>query len=430
MLDARTGRTIAALAALMLCIALHASCGESPSQPAPSGGAARLQPENLVYKGAFRLPGASGGSDWGWSGDALAYHPDGDTNGPDDGYPGSLFGIGHDHQEYVSEIGIPAPVVSKARNTGELKTARTLQPFADVRAGHFKGYEMYRSGLAYLPPQGKQTAGKLYFCFGQHMHEGFKGPTHCWCDLDLANPNTAGPWRIADFEEYVTSDYLFTIPKAWAEANTPGLLLATGRYRDGGQGSQGPSVIAIGPWNDGNPPAAGTKLKAVCLLKYSTVVDEEQHTVSGYHHADEWAGAAWLTAGTKAAVVFVGTKGVGKCWYGFANGVVWPEEGPWPPVPPYPNDERGWWSTGFEGQMLFYDPADLAAVARGKKRPYEPQPYAVMKLDPHLFGVKKPQQKTHVRACTFDRGRGYLYVLEFRGDEDDKSLVHVWKVTP
>ena len=66
----------------------------------------------------------------------------------------------------------------------------------------------------------------------------------------------------------------------------------------------------------------------------------------------------------------------------------------------------------------------------GKKKPWEPQPYAVKKIDEPLLGIKPPQQLTHVRACAFDRERGYLYVLEFRGDEDDKSLVHVWKVTP
>jgi len=445
--DARSGRMAAALVACVLCVALHPACGESgpepaaePApqpgaaepvpQPAGAGDAARLRPDDLVYKGAFRLPGPSGESDWAWSGDALAYHPGGDAKGPDDGYPGSLFGIGHDHQHHVSEISIPAPVVSKAKNLADLPTAKTLQPFADVRAGHFTDYEIPRAGLTVLPPMGPQTAPKLYFCFGQHMHEGFKGPTHCWCDLDLAKPNTAGPWRVGQWTEYVTAHYLFAIPTAWADAHTGGRCLATGRFRDGGQGGQGPALFAIGPWLDGNPPAAGASLKAVPLLLYTDVTAEQQHILRHYHHADEWTGAAWLTAGAKAAVVFVGTKGLGKCWYGFANGVVWPEEGPWPPVPPAPNDQRGWWSTGFEGQMLFYDPSDLAAVAAGKKKPWEPQPYAVKKIDDCLLGIKSPQQLTHVRGCAFDRQRGHLYVVEFRGDQEDKSLVHVWTVRP
>ena len=397
---------------------------------APAADTVRLQPADLVYRGTFRLPGPSGGSDWTWCGDALAYRPDGDPEGGGDGYPGSLFGFGHDHQHFVSEISIPAPVVSKGKVLADLPTAKTLQPFADVRAGHFADYEIPRAGLAYLPPQGDQTSPKLYFSFGQHMHETFKGPTLCWCEPTLADPKTAGPWRLGEFTEYVTADYLFPLPKAWADAHAGGLRLGCGRFRDGGQGSMGPVVIAFAPWQHGNPPAADTQLKAVPLLLYSSVYDEpdQQHTVRDYHHSDDWAGAAWLTDGTKAAVVFVGTKGVGKCWYGFANGVVWPEEGPWPPVPPFPNDQRGWWSTEFVRQMLFYDPADLAKVAAGTMKPHEPQPYAVMDLDPVLFSIKGKQQTQKVMACAADMDRGRLYVFERNADEDDRALVHVWEV--
>ena len=427
-------------------VAAPAESGAAPAESVSSGTAAaeaaapaaappepkttRLQPADLVYRGAFRLPGASGGSDWTWCGDAMAYRPDGDPDGAGDGYPGSLFGFGHDHQHFVSEIGIPAPVVSKAKALAELPTAKTLQPFADVRAGHFTDYEIPRASLAYLPPQGDQTSPKLYFAFGQHMHETFKGPTVCWCEPTLAQPKTAGPWRVGAFTEYVTSDYMFPLPKAWADAHVGGLRLACGRFRDGGQGSMGPVVIAFAPWRQGNPPPQGAQLKAVTLLMYSSVYEEpdQRHTVRDYHHSDDWAGAAWLEGGPKAAVVFVGTKGRGKCWYGFANGVVWPEEGPWPPVPPYPNDQRGWWSTEFVRQMLFYDPADLAKVAAGTMKPYEPQPYATMDLDPVLFSIKGKQQTQKVMACAADMDRGRLYVFERNADEDDRALVHVWEV--
>ena len=319
---------------------------------------------------------------------------------------------------------------SKAKNLAELPTARTLQPFADIRAGHFVDYEIPRADLAYLPPQGEQTQPKLYFCFGQHMHETFKGPTHAWCEVDLSNPKTAGPWSIAGLTEYVTSDYLCVIPKAWADAHVGGMRLASGRFRDGGQGSQGPTLFALAPWQHGNPPEAGSDLKAVTLLRYSVVGDDPdaKHGLPGYHHSDEWAGAAWLTGGSRAAVVFVGTKGQGKCWYGFANGVVWPEEGPWPPVPPHPYDQRGWWSTQFVRQMLFYDPADLAKVAAGTMKPHEPRPYAVMDLDPVLFSIKGKQDLHNAMACAADQGRGRLYVFERNADEDDRALVHVWEV--
>jgi len=52
-----------------------------------------IQPSDLVYKGAFRLPEGSNGSNWEWSGGGMTYYPEGDPTGPSDGYPGSIFGI-------------------------------------------------------------------------------------------------------------------------------------------------------------------------------------------------------------------------------------------------------------------------------------------------------------------------------------------------
>ena len=52
--------------------------------------AQRVRPEDLVYLGAFRLPAASGGSNWEYSGYAMTYCPSGDPRGADDGFPGSI----------------------------------------------------------------------------------------------------------------------------------------------------------------------------------------------------------------------------------------------------------------------------------------------------------------------------------------------------
>jgi len=385
-----------------------------------------IQPSDLVYQGAFRLPDGSNGTSWEYSGTGATYYPSGDPSGASDGYLGSLFATGHEWEQQISEISIPAPVNS--RNVNSLNTATTIQPFRDIN-NMFGSLEIPRVGLAYLPKQGSQTTDKLYFCWGQHMQESDFGATHGWAELNLSSPNIKGPWKISGLEKYATSDYMFEIPSEWATKYTPGKRLVTGRYRDGGQGGQGPSLIAIGPWNEGNPPATNASLSNTPLLKYSTVYYYDDpsgaHAMTGYNHSDQWAGGAWLTKGDKAAVILAGIKGIGNTWYGYSDGTVWSEEGPWPPEP---EGQRGWWSDSFRGQISFYNPADLADVAEGKKESYEPQPYATLNIDDVLYNTPEHQFR-YLGDVAFDRTNGILYVFEYLGDtEAEKSLVHVWKI--
>jgi hypothetical protein len=348
----------------------------------------------------------------------MTYYPGGDPAGPEDGYPGSIFGTGHAWEHQVSEISIPVPVISASKNLSDLNTASTLQSFRDIMK--VSGLEIPRTGLAYLPAQGSQGTGKLYYCRGEHMQDDPSFLTHGWCELTLSTPQVQGNWYIdAPHRLYNTNDYMFDIPAGWAASHTPGKMLAVGRFRDGGWSGQGPSLFAIGPWNQGNPPAAGTSLQYVELLRYTSTEDfwEETRTMNDYHHSDEWAGAAWLTAGNKSAVVFIGTKGTGDCWYGDSNGPCLDCEG-----------ERGWWSTGFDGQIIFYDPDDFAAVAAGTMESWEPQPYASLNVDQYLYHVGSTQQWYHLGAACFDRDNGLLYVFEPYVD-NDKPIVHVWKVS-
>jgi hypothetical protein len=397
---------------------------ESGTEAPPPPPGSLIQPADLVYLGAFRLPGdAPEEVGWMWSGEALAYNPGGDPGGPDDGFPGSLFGTGHNWNQHVSEVSIPAPVVSPGKDVEELNTATTLQPFRDIRGGTIDWpLEQPRAGLEVLPPQGAQDSSKLYFCWAQHLDERATNPSHGWADLDLSNPRPAGPWRVGEYWNYVTTDYLFAIPPAWADAHTPGMRLATGRYRDGGQGSLGPSLFAIGPWNAGDPPAPGATLDATPLLLYGSVYEEGSPAMTGYAHSDHWSGGAWLTAGDRSGVAFVGTKGLGETWYGCSDGTVWPDEPPFPPE----CEERGWWSERFAAQIIFYDPADLAAVASGAMESGAPQPYAVLEIEDVLYNPEFVLLN-HLGAAAFDRERGLLYVLEPLADED-RPLVHVWRV--
>ncbi len=383
-----------------------------------------IQPSDLIYRGAFRLPaGTSDFKTWAWGGYAMTYYPGGDVGGPADGYPGSIYGAGHAWEHQISEISIPMPVISGSKNVNNLNTATTLQGFQDVL--NVSNLEIPRTAIAYLPAQGSQSSGKLHIAWGYHMQEAPANETHAWGDLNLANFQRQGDWHLANLPMYYqnmsTNDYMSDIPHAWATAHTQGRLLATGRYRDGGWGGEGLSLFAIAPWSQGNPPANNTALQNTPLLLYTSTYanPDVHHMMTDYSHADEWSGMVWATAGSKAAIIFVGTKGTGDTWYGNEQG------------PCLECDNRGWWATGFEAQFVFYDPNDLAMVAAGTMHTYEPQPYATLNVDQYLYHITSTQQKHHLGAACFDRSRRHLYILEVfaDGDEKDRPIVHVWEIT-
>lgn len=400
-----------------------------------------LAPEVLAYRGAFRLPDDSGGMGWDYSGHGMSYFPEGDVGGAEDGYPGSLFIVGHDQQIWVGEVSIPVPVDS--RNLEDLNVAQTLQSLSDISGGNVtESLVLPRMGIEYLPPMGGIAAGKLHFAIGQHI-QGFE-PSHGWASTDLNSPNTAGLWVFDGFTNYATNDYLFEIPEQWSAAHTPGYRLASGRFREGVWGGLGPALFAYAPWLDGNPTPKGDQLAHVIpLLLYGRqaegmpelVIDDSMRMV-GYAESDHWWGGVWLTASSMESVIFTGTKALGKSWYGFANGVVWDYaciDNPdidCPEIPNYPYDDRGFWAEDYQPSILFFDPADLARVAKGEIEPYEPQPYALMDLSEYWFDPEinlEIYKRDLVGAAAFDRVRGILYIIERLGD-GPKSVVHVFQI--
>jgi hypothetical protein len=383
-----------------------------------------ITPDDLVYIGAFRLPEDGGASTWEYSGQALAFNAAGDAGGTSDGFPGSLFGVGHDHQMQVSEINIPVPVNS--RNLASLNTAETLQSFQDISNGHIN------ENLS-LPVVGLEVIGnQLFFCYGQHMQE-FE-PSHGISSLDLNKPQTQGPWVLEGISNYTSNDYLFSIPEEWAAAYTPGNTLATGRFREGVWAGLGPALYAINPQDIQHGSIIPLLLYGEQLPGDAVIQSDERMQMDGYLLADHWMGGAWLSTGTKSAVIFAGTKAMDKSWYGFANGVEWAydcaDTNTCPDVPDYPYDNRGYWASDYQAQIIFYNPADLAAVAMGEMESYEPQPYAVFDLSDYLFDPQTDITRYKVDLVgdvAYDRENGYLYLVERLADED-KSVIHVWQL--
>jgi len=390
-----------------------------PSIP-PSGSV--INPEDLTYLGAFRLPEASGGSSWEYSGHGLTHRPAADQA---QNTSGTLYGFGHDQQLMVSEISIPEPVISQ--NLSDLNMAETIQPFANISSGLFNPEEMVipRAGLAYHDEM-------LYFAFGQHI-QGFEA-SHGSASLDLTQ--VQGAYIFGDYSNYVTNDYLLEIPTEWAEA-LGGYPLASGRAREGLWSGRGPALFAYQP----DMIEGDTLTNIIPLLLYGEqqaglpeIVSDESMAMEGYHDADHWWGAEWLMAGENAAVIFAGTKALGDEWYGFANGVVWDydcaDDNSCPDVPDFPYDDRGFWAEDYQAQIIFYDPTQLVAVAHGELESWQPQPYAVMDLTEYLFAPELDYynyKRDLIGAIAFDREKGRLYVVERLAD-GAKSVIHVWQV--
>ncbi|MBN1197030.1 MAG: hypothetical protein JXA62_06460, partial [Candidatus Aminicenantes bacterium] len=333
-------------------------------------------------------------------------------------HPGSLYVTGHAWRMQVAEVSIPAPEFPRNRDPGSLPVAETLQPFHAVleRLTDVQSMEILRAGLEFTPRGAGGSTDRLFFCWAEHFQDD--GPSHGSCDPDLSVPDTAGPWQVGQMNIYAVNDYLFSIPRQWSARYVPGKILATGRFRDGGWSGQGPSLIALNPGDTDNPPAAGAQLNHLPLILYdsSETGGDSSHTMEGYHHSDEWTGGAWIDCSPFQAIVFVGTKGRGNCWYGDSDGPCLDCRG-----------ERGWWSDRFEGGILFYDPDELQAVARGEAAPHDPQPYAFMVVDDVLLHVRSAQQWHHLGPCAWDSIRGILYVSEPMAD-NARSIIHAWKI--
>lgn len=386
--------------------------------PGWTASAPRLVPEtDLAYLGAFRMPGELPTFHYNW-GQALAFYPQGN------GGQGSLFinqgvvGPTDGSGWQTAEISIPEPVNSK--NVDFLPRAEALQFFFQiaVMCPDCDGL----GGLAYLDKLGDQAAGKLYW--GVYDYYGAAGIDYLslgWSGVTLNAAGSQGPWHVGEARVNhlnKVGKYLLEADHTWSDTYTGGRYLLTGRHREaGGQGgSKGPTLYAIAPWAQGNPPLAGSNLSDVTLLEYPSGASGLPTKFPDYSANDTWNGAVWIKAGEKQAVLMVGEKGTGtNTCYGTS--------------PAECNDpcsiDKGYHSYPYSPRFIWYDVNDLALVAQGGKAPGDVIPYSSW----------TPLENTwDTGACSagyggvaFDRDRGRLYVAELNADSG-APIVHVFQV--
>lgn len=369
-----------------------------------------IRDENIVYIGAFTLPddGENEQDMFSWGGEAMCYNPAND----------SLFISGHAWYTHVAEISIPEAILSK--DISQLNQSHIIQEFTDIKGSLFDKWtmEIPRAGLEVVDD-------KLFFCFGEHFEEGINLGTHGYTDTNLSESKKV---CIAGEYLYSNNDYMFKIPDEYV-AYFGGNDLFTGRFRDGGWSGMGPSLLAVSSIDIIN--AENNELISVSpVVKYEdTYLGDTGYKMNNYSHADSWTGGAFISCDVGNAIAFVGTHSYGSTWYGFSNGVVYPIDGEqddvYPDVPPYPHDERGWWSDDFRSCMVLYDAADVIKVFEGKIPPYEIQPYAFIDLDEYMIIKRDETDMQYLGSAAYDAGNNRLFVLEQFAD-GDKPVVHVF----
>lgn len=218
------------------------------------------------------------------------------------------------------------------------------------------------------------------------------------------------------------------------------MCLLSGGQR-AGSAPDGPGIVAIKAWGDdiNDMAAPDAELAYSTLLEYK---NDGTHTMSGWVDNDYFDGLAWVDDPTGAAVVFAGQKAYGEYYYGFKDGTIYLEV-----VNDVPKNSgtdgigKGGQARSYSAMLLFYDPDDLGRVAKSQRgiiqpddpsymEPHEPQPYGAADIDKFLFqpNPNDPFGNARVESMSYDRRRGYLYIVEPGVFANEVDCIHVFRI--
>ncbi len=237
-----------------------------------------------------------------------------------------------------------------------------------------------------------------------------------------------GVWHIGarpsdddEFHNAKTCNYLFQAPESFATQHLGGRWLIAGSPREAGAlgGSQGPTLYALAPWQDGSPPTSGQNLDALALLYYPEIYpgcydDPDECHFPNYRAKDYWGGGAWIQTASKSGILIVGQKGLGDNCYGT------PEECANDPCHVY----KGYHAYPYQPQILFYDPGELVDVAAGSKQPWDVAPYTVYNAADNVLN----SECATLNAVAYDQARQLVYITEREAGPFGETVVHVWRV--
>ncbi len=370
-----------------------------------------VQSTDMQYVGAFRVPSeTSGGSIFEYGGTRPAYNSGNN----------SLFLVGHDWQQQVAEISIPAP--SKSTLLSDLPTAAFLQPFKDPSAG-----KMYTVGTdttkvgGLLVYQGKLIGSAYVYYDGS----GAQILSHWYNDSTSLSSAAHGMYQAGSLMAGYVSGYMGTIPPEWQSALGGPALTGNCCIPVISRTSFGPAVSVFNPASLGvtNPAPASP----LVYYPQSNPIAAYDATSNLFNGSTQITGVVF-PEGTRS-VLFFGRQGQGPFCYGPGTSDQSLAGTPAPGgVDLYcydPTDaSKGTHSYPYAYQVWAYDVNDLVAVKAGQKQPWAIRPYVTWNLtlpfgnDSALLGgaAWDPQtRRLYLSILYADDVRPVIHVLTIGG---------------
>jgi hypothetical protein len=362
----------------------------------------RVQNGNLTRLGTFYVPrdihsGGQANAGFEYGGTAMSHNP----------ARNSLFLVGHDWDQFLGEISIPA--------FGE--TAALLQPLVEPTEGRLTSVnpgDPNRELVGGTLPWGSNLIVSVYSYYDAN---GTQVVSHFVRPMNLATTGqVTGPIRVGPLGAGFYSGYMGLIPTEWqAKLGGPAL---TG---NGGLGiisrtSYGPAAFAF-------DPSAMNSDGAKALVYYPS-----DHTTLGpwsgasqYYSGSDTINGIVLPKGTSSILFFgrhggsfcygTGTSDQSKAGQQVGDGSTYcydPDNG-----------SKGVHGYPYSSFVWAYDANDLAAVRTGAKQPWDVVPYA---------GWSLSGMGANVGGAAYDPATNRIYVSE-RGGDGDRPKIHVFTVT-
>jgi hypothetical protein len=387
-------RWLAALAAVLL----HAM----PTAPAVAQSALpRVSPQDLTYRGAFRLPaGATETATFNYGGTALAFNP----------ARRSLFITGHDWHQRTAEVAIPELRI--ATSVGQLATAQLVQGFRDPTEGRLRWVNP-------SDPNSQKVGGHLVHgdrlvvsVYSYYDGAGTQLASHFVRPLDLAaTGRVEGPVRVGRLYPGFVSGYMTPVPAEWqavlgGPALTGNCCLAIASTQ-----SNGPSVSTFDPAT----LATGAEAASNLLVGYplGQPLGPGETTQNPLYNLTTQIRGVVFPPGTRS-VLFFGRHGVGPYCYGSGAECRDPAD-----------DSKGTHAYPYRYQVWAYDANDLAAVRRGSRAASRVQPYATWNFN---LPFERASAQNLIGGAAYDPQTRLLYVSQQCADTDCAPLIHAFEL--